>query len=155
MKTSSPFRHLACLFIATLVTMTSVPFFLQAGEPIPQDKQRLFDSPEDASKALTAATKARDHAALHEIFGPEGHALVTGDKVLDAEAFETFCVSIQKLCHIGYENKEKAVFNIGADNWPFPIPLMKKDGKWFFDVAQGKEEIINRHIGEDELNTCQ
>ena len=155
MKTPKPNSHLPCLLIAALITLTIVPLPAQTKENKPAEKQRLFDSPEAASKALVEATKARDHTALHEIFGPEGHELVTGDKVLDAAAFEKFCTSIQKLCHIETVNKDRVVFNIGPDNWPFPIPLMKKDGKWFFDTDAGKEEIVNRHIGENELNTIK
>ena len=116
-------------------------------------KQLTFATPEEAIKALVDAARSADHAAFADIFGPEGKTLVTGDPVQDAAAFQRFCKEVAKMCAPVPQGDSKVILNIGDQNWPFPIPLVKKDDRWFFDTAAGKEEIIDRHIGADELNT--
>ena len=120
----------------------------------PTQSSALSHRPGEAAKTLVDATKAADHDTLHAIFGPEEKQLVTGDKVQDAAAFQQFARAIAQMCAPVHQGDDKVILNIGDQNWPFPIPLVKKgDGQWFFDTAAGKEEIVNRHIGEDELNT--
>jgi hypothetical protein len=114
--------------------------------PLHAQTQRAFASPDDAVKALIAATQSQNKTALREIFGPESQELVSGDKVEDAEAAATFARELARLCRLSYEGD-----NVGAQDWPFPIPLVKKDGGWIFDTAAGKDEIINRRVGENEL----
>jgi len=127
----------------------AAPVTYVAGVPAPE--QRQFATPEDAVQALRAATQAQDKPTLHAIFGPEGHELVSGDKVEDANASAAFAHELARYCQLSYAGDDKVVLNIGAQNWPFPIPLVKKDGQWFFDTLAGKEEIINRRVGENEL----
>jgi hypothetical protein len=114
--------------------------------------QRLFASPEEAIKALQTATEAKDKAALNEIFGPEVHELLTGDAVQDANNAQKFATLLAQGCAQVKEGEDKVALEAGTNNWPMPIPLVKADGKWHFDTAAGKEEIINRHIGKDELH---
>jgi hypothetical protein len=114
--------------------------------------QRLFASPEEAIKALQAATAAKDKAALDEIFGPEFRNLVTGDEVQDANNAQRFAAAMAQSCKPVNESDDKFTLEIGTNDWPMPIPLVKADGQWHFDTAAGKEEIINRHIGKDELH---
>jgi len=114
--------------------------------------QRLFASPDEAVKALRAATEAKDKAALREIFGPEFDELVTGDKVQDANNAQGFATAMAQECKLVNEGEDKITLEVGTNNWPMPIPLVKADGQWHFDTAAGKEEIINRHIGKDELH---
>jgi hypothetical protein len=131
---------------------------LHAAEPneTPQQKpvvaQRLFASPDEAFKALRAATEAKDKAALTEIFGPDYKELSTGDEVQDANNAQKFAMAIAQSCHPVKEGEDKITLEVGTNNWPMPIPLVKADGQWHFDTAAGKEEIINRHIGKDELH---
>lgn len=130
------------------------PARLAAADKKTEAKQLTFATPDEAIKALVDAAKAGDHAAMADIFGPEGKTLVTGDPVQDAAAFQHFTTEIGKLCIPVHMGDDKIVLDIGDQNWPLPIPLVKnKEGKWFFDTAAGKEEIVNRHIGADELNT--
>jgi hypothetical protein len=136
-----------------MAAVAFLPLQLHAEEEKSTAKQRTFASPEEAIQALIDATKAADHAVLHEIFGPGHKDLVTGDKVEDEANFAKFSKEITQLCNPTHQGEDKVTLNIGAENWPFPIPLVKKDGRWFFDTDAGREEIINRHIGEDELNT--
>src|ERR1035437_2793903 len=118
----------------------------------PVGAQRLFASPDEAVKALQAAAEAKDKAALREIFGPELHELLTGDKVQDANNAQRFATALAQGCKPVKEGEDKITLEVGTNNWPMAIPLMKADGQWHFDTAAGKEEIINRHIGKDELH---
>jgi hypothetical protein len=140
---------LGAMLVAAAGTLASAQ--PQATAPTSSAPQRQFASPEDAVKGLRAATKARDKIALHEIFGPEGQDLVSGDKVEDANAAAAFAKALAQFCRLSYEGTDKVVLNIGAQDWPFPIPLVKKDGQWSFDTAAGKDEIINRRVGANEL----
>jgi hypothetical protein len=134
-----------------------LPANLQAAEPNdaqqkPVVAQRLFASPDEAIKALQAATEAKDNAALNEIFGPEVQELLTGDKVQDANNAQRFATAMAQSCNPVQEGEDKITLEVGTNNWPMPIPLVKTNGQWRFDTAAGKEEIINRHIGKDELH---
>jgi hypothetical protein len=117
----------------------------------PAAGEEQFDSPEAAVAALTDAAKAKDTNAVRAIFGPEGHELVSPDVVQASEAFNLFVERISAKTVLLRESDSKELLEIGADQWPFPMPLVKQDGKWFFDVAAGREEILNRRIGGDEL----
>ena len=110
-----------------------------------------FSSPKKAVKALVAATQAGNHAALDAIFGPGVKELLSGDARQDAIEFAAFAKLIAQFSQLTRKADDRYVLNIGDQNWPFPIPLVKKDGAWFFDTAAGREEIINRRVGEDEL----
>jgi hypothetical protein len=125
------------------------PTNLYAAEPV---SERLFASPEEAIKALQTATEAKDQATLQEIFGPEFKELKTGDQVQDANNARRFAAAMAQNCNQVKEGDDKITLEVGTNEWPMPIPLVKADGQWHFDTAAGKEEIINRHIGKDELH---
>jgi hypothetical protein len=125
---------------------------LQAQPAAPVTAARTFASPAEAVKALTAATKAGDRATLDAIFGPEVKELLSGDPKQDALEFASFGTLIGQFSQLVQKADDRFVLNLGVQNWPFPIPLVKKAGAWSFDTAAGKEEIVNRRIGEDELN---
>jgi hypothetical protein len=134
-----------------------LPAQLHAADPNeapgkPVVAQRLFASPDEAIKALQAATEAKDKAALCDIFGPVYQELSTGDEVQDANNAQRFATAMAQGCHPVKEGEDKITLEVGTNNWPMPIPLVKADGQWRFDTAAGKEEIINRHIGKDELH---
>ncbi len=158
MTISNPFTRFAGLStIALLAGVWSIlPANLQAAEPNeaqpkPVVVQRLFASPEEATKALQTATEASDKAALNEIFGPEVQELLTGDEVQDANNAQRFATAMAQGCTPLNEGGDKITLEVGTNNWPMPIPLVKTNGQWYFDTAAGKDEIINRHIGKDEL----
>jgi hypothetical protein len=160
MKFSSLLTYLyfpSFLTIALLAGACGIlPANLQAAEPeaAPQKPvvtQRLFASPDEAVKTLQAATEAKDQAALSEIFGPQFQELLTGDKVQDANNVQEFAMAMAQGCQQVKEGEDKITLEVGTNNWPLPIPLVKANGQWRFDTAAGKEEIINRFIGKDEL----
>ena len=149
-------RFAGLLTIALLAGAVGCVGGPQAAERRAQQKpvvaQRLFASPDEAVKALQAATEAKDKAALREIFGPEVHELLTGDEVQDANNAQRFAALMAQGCKQVKEGEDKITLEVGTNSWPMPIPLVKADGQWHFDTAAGKEEIINRHIGKDELH---
>jgi hypothetical protein len=113
----------------------------------------VFASPDDASNALLAAAKSGDQNALLAIFGPDSKEVIySGDAVQDKNAADAF-VARYGVMHRWRNMPDSAqILLVGADNFPFPIPLKKNgDGKWFFDTAAGKDEVLNRRIGQNEL----
>jgi hypothetical protein len=159
MKFSNQLTHFASLSTIALLAGAwgIMPADLQAAEPNeaqqqPVVAQRLFASPDEAIKALQAATEAKDKAALGEIFGPEVQGLLTGDEVQDANNAQRFATAMAQGCNQVKEGEDKITLEVGTNNWPMPVPLVKTNGQWRFDTAAGKEEIINRHIGKDELH---
>jgi Protein of unknown function (DUF2950) len=135
---------IAALGIAALVFSASMPLMAAPA-------QKRFATPEDALKGLVAAVKAHDKAALERIFGPSGKDLRSSDDVQAATEFDEFAKRVAEKTGLVKENDSKAIITIGNEHWPFPIPLVKKDGQWLFDTEAGKEEVLNRRIGEDEL----
>ena len=123
---------------------------LHAGDALPSESRR-FSSPDDAAAALVAAAKAGDHAAVEAIFGPGMKELLSGDPRQDAIEFAAFSKSAGQLSHLVKKSDDRFVLDIGAENWPMPIPLVRAGGAWFFDTAAGKDEIISRRVGEDEF----
>jgi hypothetical protein len=113
--------------------------------------QKKFKSPEDAVNALRAAVEANDRDALDNIFGPELKSLRTGDKVQDAKNARKFAAAMEQNCQLDKEGDNEVIIEVGTNDWPMPIPLMQTNGQWYFDTVAGKEEIIDRHIGKDEL----
>lgn len=118
-------------------------------------RQSGFASPEEAVKAYVSAMKANDDKKLMAILGAGAKELLSsGDPVSDRHMKERFIASYDLKSSLIKEG-EKMVLIMGEKDWPFPIPLVKKGDKWFFDTKTGREEILNRRIGANELNTVQ
>jgi hypothetical protein len=147
---NSPTQLLRSLAATSLLACALAPG-LRADTAAAAAAQRGFDSPEDAVKALAAATQAGDRAAVDAIFGPDVKELLSGDPKQDSIEFASFAASIGRYSHLTRKADDRFVLSIGAQNWPLPIPLVRRDARWFFDTAAGKNEIINRRVGEDEL----
>ena len=119
-------------------------------------KQETFSSPEEGVKALMEATKKSDTKAMLAILGPEAKSLIeSGDQVSDRAAFERFVKSYEEANKLVKSGDTQAILEVGKDEWPFPIPLVKEANGWRFDTHEGKEEIINRRIGRNELDAIQ
>lgn len=114
---------------------------------------KTFATPEDAGKALVQATGAQDKEELLAIFGPGSEAILsTGDAVQDKEAMEGFTRAYGVMNRWRKLTDGNQLLLVGAQNEAFPVPLMKNAaGQWYFDAAAGKEEILARRIGRDEL----
>src|SRR6516165_1980586 len=138
-------RALVSLTIAALLCTTSAAIAQQA-----------FKTPDEAAGALASAAKANDMKALITVLGPDGEDIVSsGDAVADAATREKFVANYDAKHEIAMEGDGKAIMVIGQEDFPFPIPLVRKDGMWRFDTAAGREEILFRRIGRNELDAIQ
>jgi len=116
-----------------------------------QPAHATFGSPEEAVKSLLEATKAKDKAALERIFGPAAKELASGDEAADAADLAEFSAALAAAHELVKIGDDKVTVMVGKQRHPFAIPLVRQDGKWLFDTAAGKEELLNRRIGENEL----
>jgi len=119
-------------------------------------KQQTFATPEEAVKALMTAAKAGDTKAMLDVLGPGSRAIVqSGDAVADRGGRERFVKSYEEANKLTRSGDAKTVLSTGKDDWPFPIPIVKDAAGWRFDAKQGREEILNRRIGRNELSVIQ
>jgi len=120
--------------------------------------QKQFDTPQEAADALIAAAEAFDVAALKEILGPGSDDLVSlDDPVQDKNRASTFATKAREKTSIDPDpkNPNRATLVIGNDEWPLPIPLVKRNTKWSFDTKAGRDEILLRRIGTNELDAIE
>lgn len=121
----------------------------------PQRSQKAFASPEQATDALIEATDQFDVPSLLQIFGPGGEDFVaSADPVADKKASVAFAAKAheKKSVEIEAKNPNRAILVVGNEEWPFPVPLVRKNGKWYFDTKAGHHEILLRRIGANELD---
>lgn len=119
-------------------------------------KQKGFSSPEEAVTTLVSALKKNEVKEVIALFGPGGRALVlSGDRVADLRGREWFVKAFEEKNGFVKEGENRVVLQVGRDDWPLPVPLVKRGDKWFFDAGSGREEILNRRIGRNELNAIQ
>lgn len=116
---------------------------------------KAFDSPEAAAAGLVSALQSHDKAAVLEVLGPGSEEIVSsGDAVADREASEKFVSEYNAKHSIDLEGDE-ATLVVGANEWPMPVPIVKTGNTWSFDGKAGKEEILSRRIGRNELETIE
>lgn len=148
--------NLKMLAVALMVATVPLPIMAYAARANPSVVQKSFAAPEEAGKALADAVRAKDVEALLAVVGPKSRSwLFSGDDVADREAWDKFLIAYERKSHINQGADDRAILLVGEGDWPFPAPLVKKDGGWVFDSAAGREEIINRRVGENELGTIQ
>lgn len=145
---------LAAAFASLLIGLLFVPLsFAQ------QQDQRTFHSAEAASLALFTAAQQENGQALLDILGPAGKEVISsGDPAGDMNDRVGFVVKYKEMHRLAKQLDGTMILCVGAENWPFPIPLASKEGNWFFDTAAGKEEVLLRRIGKNELaaiDACQ
>jgi len=141
---------------ALLFLLLALPGLCRAAQPAPA--QRSFNSAEAARESLIAAVQAKDHSELRAIFGSALQDLEPGDPVEEAAEFDHFSRHVAEGVELSKEGETKSILKIGAEKWPFPIPLVKRGDSWIFDTVAGREEILNRRIGHNELlaiNACK
>jgi hypothetical protein len=118
--------------------------------------QQTFQTPKAAADAFAGAARVGNHSVLLKILGPRGAALVSsGDDVADAADRQRFIVAFDAKHKVAMTGDSKATLILGPEDYPFPIPLIRKGEGWQFDVAAGRQEILYRRIGRNELNTIQ
>jgi hypothetical protein len=148
---------------AALVLATAIALVLAAcGRRTPTIQQQSFDTPEDAVAALVTAVEANDIGALQRLLGPgvqrllgpgiEG-VLSSGDAVADRNARASFLRKFRAQNRLVAGGPDDLALHVGEDDWPLPIPLVRRDGRWRFDGAAGAQELLLRRIGSNELHT--
>ena len=123
-----------------------------------QPKQKEFDTPKQAADALVQVAANSDVAAAKEILGPDGEDLISSeDPVMDKNRAQEFAAKAKEKSSIEIDKKDpnRAILVVGNDDFPLPIPIVKLKGKWSFDTKVGREEILNRRVGANELNTIE
>jgi hypothetical protein len=116
---------------------------------------KLFASADDAVAALIAAVNAGDTAALQVVFGPEFADITSPEPAQADEELKQFAGKLNESHELTKESETRSELEVGKDQWPFPVPLVKTEGGWFFDTDAGKEEIVNRRIGRNELGALE
>src|SRR6266576_956092 len=123
-----------------------------------ESQAKTFSSPAQAVTALVQAAHAGDEQALETILGAGTEVTSSSDKEEDKLEREQFCQKYKEMHRLVQEPDGSTVLYIGAENWPFPIPLVANNGEWHFDSGRGKQEILFRRIGENEaaaIEVCQ
>jgi len=143
-------RGWACWLAVVLACAVAVPGSTQ------QPAQTTFPSAEQAADALVAAARAGDAARLTALLGPAGKELVSsGDSVQDKRDRDQFVRKYEEMHRLAKEPDGTTTLYIGAENWPLPIPLVGTDGAWRFDTEAGKQEILFRRVGRNELTAIR
>jgi hypothetical protein len=131
--------------------LVGVALFALAAKPAAVPPE-TFDTPEAALDALAQAAHASDEKPLLAVFGSDAKDIVSsGDAVADDNARESFTKSYDEKHALEREGDAKATLVYGDDDYPFPIPIVKKGDRWHFDVAEGRDEILARRVGRNEL----
>ncbi len=154
-KTKRNALHPFVLAITFAVIMATLIFSCPASARAP--KQKTFGSPDEAVRAVVAAIKAYDTKGMTAILGAGSKALVfSGDEVADKAGCNNFIKAYEEKNRIEtVNNGDKAILYVGNNDWPMPIPIVKKGNSWRFDTKAGKEEILQRRIGRNELNVIK
>jgi hypothetical protein len=145
---------LACCSAASVISLGAAESKEDAAAASPS-QQKEFASPKEAADALVKVAESLDVAAAKELLGPQAEDLVASeDPVMDKKHAEEFATKAKQKMSIDTDKKDssRAIILVGNDDFPMPIPLVKRKGKWSFDTKVGREEILNRRIGENELN---
>jgi hypothetical protein len=143
-------RLAAGFLVALSVGGSSAPTLAQ------QPGQRTFASLQDASHALFVAMQSQDDQSVLNVLGPAAkEVLSSGDPAEDSDARVAFVVKYQDMHRFVTEPNGTVELVVGAENWPFPIRLVSNRGSWYFDTAAGKDEIVFRRVGKNELSAIE
>ncbi len=137
-----------CLIAGTLFLFFTVSFSFAEGKAY-----RSFSSPDKALISLVNAVRINDLEEMQAVLGPGSRELIfSGDDVADSNGRKKFLQAYDRMNTLQMVSSDKMTLCIGNDNWPLPIPIVKTGEKWVFDTEEGKQEILNRRIGRNELN---
>jgi hypothetical protein len=118
-------------------------------------EQRVFPSPEEAVKSLVEALKANDLQALGSIFGPDSEELIESGDPVEDQARRSHFVKLYEEKNSLTQSGQGMELSVGNEDWPFPIPVVQKNGQWYFDTEAGRDEILARRIGKNEWYAIQ
>jgi hypothetical protein len=164
-SSKTPVSVIACLLSAVLGGLLTASM---AAEPAPAMKStnvtphaagpQSFDSAEKAADALVDATDKFDVTALIRIVGSQGEDLIlTGEYAQDRERAQEFAAQAHKKKHVALDptTDTRAYLLVGEEDWPFALPIVKREGRWSFDAAAGRQELMFRRIGSNELDAIE
>jgi hypothetical protein len=141
--------------LSKITILAGAAMLILALSSLAQAQQR-FKTPEEAVDALVKAARSGDSKSFVSILGPGSQELVSsGDPVEDAEVRKEYLAAYDAGHRIVSESGKPSVLVIGPNDWPFPIPMVQRDGQWIFDVPAGREEVLARRIGRNELSTMK
>lgn len=144
----NPLRRMASVGLGAIVAVALLTGASQA--------QQSFSSPEDAAAALASALKTGTRRTILKVLGKDAEDIIeSGDDVADAEMRQRFLSAYDAKHSVKAEGNKKATLILGADDFPFPIPLVNNNTGWEFDPAAGRTEILYRRIGRNELSAIQ
>jgi hypothetical protein len=145
-------RIILAALLAVLIAVGGSEAWAQAAAP----KQTTFKSPEAAAKALIYAVRTDDVKALTALFGPGSEDLVSsGDEVDDAGDRALFVKAWDEAHRLVRPGYGRRILTIGKDKWPMPVPIVKDGKRWRFQTEEGRQEILSRRVGENELGAIQ
>jgi hypothetical protein len=117
--------------------------------------QTTFSSAQEAVEALSSAVKAQEPATLRALFGPALKEIANPDRVQATNEFAAFAAALDESVRLVRKSETNYIIEVGANSWPFPIPIVERGGVWLFDSAAGVEELLNRRIGQNELQALE
>lgn len=141
--------------LARMAATAVFPLLVVGLSSAQQTAPKTFSSPGEACHALFQAVQNHDEQALEAILGAGNEVTSSSDQVEDNLARERFSQKYQEMHRLVHEPDGTVVLYIGAENWPFPVPLVTKNGRWSFDSDAGAEEILFRTVGENEITAIQ
>jgi Protein of unknown function (DUF2950) len=142
-------------FLSKLALLTGTAVLALVLSSLAQAQQR-FNTADAAVEALVAAARRGDSKTVVSILGPGSQELVSsGDPVEDANVRQEYLTAYDSQHRIVTESGKPSILVIGQNDWPFPIPIVQRDGQWSFDTAAGREEVLARRIGRNELSTLK
>lgn len=145
------------LFVFLFASALSLAMCAQSAESA-APSQKQFHTPQEAADALAKAAEAYDVSALLEIFGADGKDFISSaDPIRDKTLAADFASKYREKNEVKIDpgDKARAKLSVGNDDWPFPVPIVKKSGEWYFDSKLGRQEILFRRIGSNELDAIQ
>lgn len=144
----------ACAFLVACAP--KAPEDQSGAQPKAPENHSGFQTPEQAVDALVAALEAGDSNQLNLLFGPGSEELVSsGDAVADASGRQEFVAAYRAKHALVPAGDDRTELQVGEDDWPVPVPLVKRDDRWYFDGAEGADEIIYRRVGRNELGAIR
>jgi len=156
MSTNISLIHSRCAPFLTRAASLALAAMLVVATASVANAQRSFKTAEAAADALVSAVRTGEPRSILAVLGRDGTDIVSsGDEVADATARQRFIAAYDAKHQVTMEGDAKAVMIIGQEDFPFPIPIVRRSGTWRFDTAAGREEILYRRIGRNELNAIQ
>jgi Protein of unknown function (DUF2950) len=151
-KKGSASRIVLIGMLSVLIAINGYVEIAQAAEL----QQKTFKSPDAAVKALMDATRAHDVKALVALFGPGSDDLISsGDDVDDARGRDMFVKAYDEAHRLAKTSNNKRILYVGKDDWPMPVPIVKAGKRWRFQTEEGRQEILSRRVGKNEIGAIQ